>query len=262
MSPPVEEEMPGQFWKDFIAAALPTFRGTPFEQLESYVLPVWEAIVDSSLYVEQELRGVLAEIGPDLVCIDNVILFPAAVQAGCPWVRIVSCNEAEIRDPAVPPYLSGLPAGDRSEWAAFEAEERRLLAPLSERFNAFLQDRGLPPYPVATFFEPSPYLNLLLYPRPLAYAREPARARARVSAVRIHSSVTRGCSRKGTWAASATGTSAPRHLTASSMCPSSGTAGSCMPQRTIVGGGSGSGSGRCPASACRCRTCTSWPPAT
>jgi UDP:flavonoid glycosyltransferase YjiC (YdhE family) len=179
MSPPVEEEVPGQFWKDFIAAALPSFRGSSYDQLESYVLPVWDAIVDSSVYVDDELAEVLARIRPDLVCIDNVILFPAATQAGCPWVRIVSCNENEIRDPNIPPNLSGLPANDRRGWDGFEARFRELAAPLSERFNAFITARGHDPYTVGIFFEPSPYLNLLLYPRALAYPRanplDPAR---------------------------------------------------------------------------------------
>lgn len=172
MSAPVEEEVPGQFWKDFIAAALPAFRGTPYEQLATYVVPVWEAIVDSAVYVEAELAAVLEELAPDLVCIDNVILFPAAIAAGCPWVRIVSCNENEIRDAAIPPNLSGLSALDRRGWDEFEAEFERLIAPASARFNAFLAERGLPPYPTGLFFEPSPYLNLLLYPRALAYPRE------------------------------------------------------------------------------------------
>jgi MGT family glycosyltransferase len=172
MSEPVEEEVPGQFWKDFIAAALPSFRGSSLEQLETYVVPVWEAIVDSAIHVEDELAETLAAIGPDLVCIDNVILFPAAVRAGAPWVRIVSCNENEIRDPAIPPNLSGLPAGDRSGWAEFEAEFDRLIGPASERFNEFLRGKGHEPYPNGIFFEPSQHMNLLLYPRALAYPRE------------------------------------------------------------------------------------------
>jgi hypothetical protein len=30
-----------------------------------------------------------------------------------PWVRIASCNPAELRDPDVPPVFSGYPAADR-----------------------------------------------------------------------------------------------------------------------------------------------------
>jgi MGT family glycosyltransferase len=171
MSPPAEEEVPGQFWKEFIANALPAFRQSSFDQLHSYVVPVWEAIVDSAIYVEDTLAATLAGIRPDLVCIDNVILFPAAVTAGAPWVRIVSCNENEIRDEAIPPNLSGLPAGDRSGWEAFEREFDRLIRPASARFNEFLVEKAREPYPNGIFFEPSPHLNLLLFPRALAYAR-------------------------------------------------------------------------------------------
>ena len=40
--------------------------------------------------------------------------FPALVTAGVPFVRIVSCNPLEIKDPDVPPAFSGYPAADRS----------------------------------------------------------------------------------------------------------------------------------------------------
>jgi hypothetical protein len=34
---------------------------------------------------------------------DNVVAFPALPASASPWVRIASCNPAEIKDPAVPP---------------------------------------------------------------------------------------------------------------------------------------------------------------
>jgi len=168
-----------QFWKEFIASHLPHFRLTPFEQLSTYVVPVWEAVVDSAVHVERELERVLEDLRPDLVCIDNIILFPAATRAGCPWIRIISCSENEISDPDIPPHLSGCGATDRPCHEAFEAEFHRLIRSCHDRFNRFLGSVGLPPYPLGQFFETSPHMNLLLYPEPLAYRRrhplDPAR---------------------------------------------------------------------------------------
>ncbi|HXH28673.1 MAG TPA: glycosyltransferase, partial [Candidatus Polarisedimenticolia bacterium] len=173
MSEPMDQAAASQFWKDFIASHLPHFRLPPIEQLATYVVPVWEAVVDSALYVERGLRETLAGIRPDLICVDNIILFPAIKTArpGVPWVRIISCSENEIPDPDIPPHLSGCGAADRACHAAFEAEFLRLIAGCHDRFNAFLRSVGHPPYPPGQFFEASPYLNLLLYPRPLAFRR-------------------------------------------------------------------------------------------
>jgi MGT family glycosyltransferase len=171
MSEPMDAAKASQFWKDFIASHLPHFRLSPIEQLPTYVVPVWEAVVDSALYVETGLREALREIGPDLVCVDNIILFPATTRAGCPWIRIISCSENEIPDPDIPPHLSGCGESDVACREAFETEFRRLIRPCHDRFNGFLASLDLPPYPTGQFFETSPHLNLLLYPQPLAYRR-------------------------------------------------------------------------------------------
>ena len=48
-----------------------------------------------------------------------VVAFPAVLASGIPWVRIVSCNPLELKDPALPPTFSGLPSADRSGWDHF-----------------------------------------------------------------------------------------------------------------------------------------------
>ncbi len=171
MSEPMDAAAASQFWKDFIASHLPHFRLPPIEQIATYVVPVWEAVVDSAVQVDEALGGVLADIGPELICVDNIILFPAIKQVGCPWVRIVSCSENEIPDPDLPPHLSGCGEKDRACHEAFRREFARLIRPCHERFNRFLASVGHPPYPLGEFFETSPDLNLLLYPQPLAFQR-------------------------------------------------------------------------------------------
>ena len=171
MSEPMDALRASQFWKDFVQSHLPHFRLSPIEQLPTYVVPVWEAVVDSAVYVERELARALREFSPDLIAVDNIILFPAIKRAGCPWIRIISCSENEIPDPDIPPHLSGCGQDDRACREAFEAEFRRLIKPCHDRFNAFLASVDHPPYPLGQFFENSPDLNLLLYPWPLAFGR-------------------------------------------------------------------------------------------
>jgi MGT family glycosyltransferase len=171
MSGGMSDEEIAKFWANFIAEKQPHFRLSPIEQLPTYVIPVWEAIVDSAVIAEDGLNAHLQRIKPDLVAVDNVILFPAIKRAGCPWVRIISCSENEIPDPDIPPHLSGCHENDKQGFEEFESRFLDLVKPVHARFNAFLEQVGHAPYPLGQFFEASPYMNLLLYPKPLAFKR-------------------------------------------------------------------------------------------
>jgi MGT family glycosyltransferase len=171
MSGGMSDEEIAKFWANFIAEKLPHFRLSPIDQLPTYVIPVWEAIVDSAIIAEDGLNAHLQRIKPDLVAVDNVILFPAIKRAGCPWVRIISCSENEIPDPDIPPHLSGCHENDKAGFQAFEDRFLDLVKPVHARFNEFLAKIGHAPYPLGEFFEASPSMNLLLYPKPLAFKR-------------------------------------------------------------------------------------------
>ena len=171
MSEPMDEAAASQYWRDFITAHLPHFRLSPIEQLPNYVFACWDTIVDTAVYVEKELAQALDEIRPDLVCLDNVILFPAIKRAGCPWVRIVSCSENEITDPDIPPHLSGCGENDKACFEAYQTRFLEVIKPVHDRFNAFLASVGEAPYPLGQFLETSPTMNLLLYPKQLQFKR-------------------------------------------------------------------------------------------
>jgi UDP:flavonoid glycosyltransferase YjiC (YdhE family) len=145
LSEPMPPEQMAKFWEDFINGHIPNFRKSPYDQVDNYVKDCWTAIVDSAKWAQKDLPGVLAKIKPDLICVDNVILFPAIKQYGTPWVRIISCSENEIEDPKIPPHLSG--CGEK-DFACHTA------------------------YPIGQFFEASPFMNLLLYPEPVKFERE------------------------------------------------------------------------------------------
>ena len=101
LSPPSEdEEDPGQFWKDFIRETAPVFRQPTIEQLEGFIAPTFKALIDGAKYVDQRLVEIIDEVQPDVIVEDNVVSFPALMASGRPWVRIVSCNPAELRGPA------------------------------------------------------------------------------------------------------------------------------------------------------------------
>ena len=77
MSEPMPPEEMAKYWTDFINGHIPNFDLSPYEQIDNYVKECWEAIVETSIWAEKELPGVLEKIKPDVVCVDNVILFPA-----------------------------------------------------------------------------------------------------------------------------------------------------------------------------------------
>ncbi|MGH6947856.1 MAG: nucleotide disphospho-sugar-binding domain-containing protein [Kiloniellales bacterium] len=175
MSQPMAPEDMASYWSDFINGHIPNFDKSPAEQLDSYVKDCWNAIVETAIWAENDLPGVLAKVRPDIVCVDNVILFPAIKrycrENGKPWVRIISCSENEIGDPDIPPHLSGCGQNDRTCFEVFERKFNEVVGRCHQRFNAFLRDCGEEPYPLGQFFETSPYLNLLLYPQPVAFKR-------------------------------------------------------------------------------------------
>ena len=171
MSEPMPPEQMAKYWSDFINDHIPNFRKSPFDQLDNYVKDCWDAIVETAVWAEKTLPDILTELRPDLICIDNVILFPATKQHGVPWVRIISCSENEIPDPDIPPHLSGCGENDHACFTAFESRFNEVIGPIHGRFNEFLTGCGEAPYPLGQFFEPSPHLNLLLYPKAVRYAR-------------------------------------------------------------------------------------------
>ncbi len=174
MSEPMEPEEMAKYWSDFINGHIPNFKKSPYEQIDNYVKECWAAIVETSIWAEKDLPAVLAEVKPDLICVDNVILFPAIKQFGVPWVRIISCSENEIPDPDIPPHLSGCSEHDRDCFARFDSRFNEVIEPIHSRFNRFLTECDEAPYPLGQFFEASPHLNLLLYPQPVKFKRRHA----------------------------------------------------------------------------------------
>jgi UDP:flavonoid glycosyltransferase YjiC (YdhE family) len=173
---PETDEAPGQFWIDFIRDTAPIFRKPTIEQVGDFIQPTWQALIDGAKYVDARLRDIIDELAPDVVVEDNVVGFPALPASGRPWVRIASCNPAERKDPAIPPFSSGYATRDRSGWPAFLAEVERTHRDMWSDFDAFGREHGAPGLTWSDtgpdFIWESPWLNLYLYPAAADYPRE------------------------------------------------------------------------------------------
>jgi MGT family glycosyltransferase len=176
LSEPLPPEEMAKFWVDFINGHIPNFRKSPLDQIDNYVKGCWEMIVESAKWAEKDLPSVLDKVNPDVVCVDNVILFPAikryAKHHKKPWVRVISCSENEIEDPDIPPHLSGCAAADKKGHAAYRKKFNAVIKPIHDAFNKFLKSVGERKYPIGQFFEASPHMNILLYPSAVKFKRK------------------------------------------------------------------------------------------
>jgi MGT family glycosyltransferase len=170
--PPEGEQEAGQFWADFVRDTAPEFRKPTIEQLETFILPVWESLIDGAKYCEPQLRRILDSTRPDVIVEDNVVAFPALVTDRAPFVRIMSCNPLEMKDDAIPPAFSGYPLDDRSRWDAFRTEYGRSHRELWESFDAWVVDQGAQPLPDLEFIHESDVLNLSVFPDVADYRRD------------------------------------------------------------------------------------------
>lgn len=159
----------GQFWKDFIRDTAPEFRKPTIEQLDSFIKPTWQALIDGAVYCEPQLKEIIGRVQPDVVVEDNVVCFPALMTAGAPFIRIMSCNPLEVTGAALPPVFSGYPTGDRAGWDAFRKEYERTHRPMWESFSAWVVAQGAPPLPDLEFIHTSGHANLYVFPQEADY---------------------------------------------------------------------------------------------
>lgn len=167
-----QEEDAGQFWIDYIQATSPEFRKPTIDQLESFIKPTWQALIDGAMYCEPQLQEIIARVKPDVVVEDNVLCFPALMTCKKPFVRIVSCNPLEISGDNIAPAFSGYPSNDRSQWQKFRDEYRRTHFDIWSAFNSWVQSQGAPALGELQFIHESSVANLYLYPKEADYVNE------------------------------------------------------------------------------------------
>jgi MGT family glycosyltransferase len=163
------EQDAGGFWKDFIRDTAPEFRKPTVDQLDTFMRPTWQALIDGSRYCQPQLTAIIGRVRPDVIVEDNVIAFPALLTADVPYVRIVSCNPLEVPGEDIPPAYSGLPSYDRGEWAAFRTQYGRTHRDLWAQFNAWVVEKGAPSLPNLEFVHTSEHANLYVFPQEADY---------------------------------------------------------------------------------------------
>jgi MGT family glycosyltransferase len=159
----------GKFWTDFITETAPEFRKPTTEQLASFIQPTYQALIDGVKYCEPWLREIIAKHRPDVIVEDNVVLFPALVTSGAPFVRIVSCSPLEVPGPGVPPPFSGLPSADSSQWDTYRAEFDRTHRGMWADFDSWVQAQGADALPELEFMPRANAANLYVYPAEADY---------------------------------------------------------------------------------------------
>ncbi len=169
-SPPAPTPDAGQFWTDFVKETAPVFRLPTVEQLEHFVRPTWQALLDGARVAQAQLEAILDRRHPDVVVEDNVCAFPALLTCGAPFVRVVSCNPLELGGDSLPPKFSGYAVDDETDWAAFRAEYERLHRDIWSEFDEWVRACGAPGLRDLEFVHESDALNLYVYPESVDYA--------------------------------------------------------------------------------------------
>ena len=82
--PPEVEEIPGQFWKELVREMAPVFRKPTIEQLDEFLRPGMQALIDGSKYVDEKLVEIFEGLRPDAIVEDNVVAYPAIEASGGP----------------------------------------------------------------------------------------------------------------------------------------------------------------------------------
>ena len=170
--PGADEGDAGQFWTDFIAETAPEFRKSTTEQLETFVQPTYQALIDGARYCEPALKRIIEEVRPDVLVEDNVVLFPALTTSGAPFVRIVSCNPLEVPGEGVAPGLSGLPQAEPDSWGPFREQFERTHRELWESFNAWVVEQGAEPLPDLEFMPRDNAANIYVFPEEADYVAQ------------------------------------------------------------------------------------------
>src|SRR6516225_7229766 len=56
---PAGEQDAGQFWKDFIRDTAPEFRKPTIEQLDTWIKPVWQELINGARYAQPQLLDII-----------------------------------------------------------------------------------------------------------------------------------------------------------------------------------------------------------
>ena len=145
--------MPGQFWKDFIRETAPVFRKPTIEQLEAFIAPTFQALVDGARYVDDRLREIIDELAARR---DRRGQRRRASRrcrrAGARGCGSSSCNPTELQRPRRAAAVLGLPGATTAPAGRRTGTSTRArTASCTRRSATFCRERGAPPLPELEF---------------------------------------------------------------------------------------------------------------
>jgi hypothetical protein len=160
LSEPLPPEQMAKFWVDFINGHIPNFRKTPYEQIDNYVKDCWSMIVETAKWAEKDLPGVLDMVKPDVICVDNVILFPGD-QALCEAEQeALGAHHLVLgeRDRGSRHSAASLRCGCEGQEGpcAYRKHFNEVIKPIHDEFNAFLKSVGEKKYPLGPVLRGEP----------------------------------------------------------------------------------------------------------
>lgn len=164
-----EAQDAGAFWKEYIREMSPEFRKPTIDQIGSVIHGIWQGGIEASKVAESQLREVLDRVQPDVIVQDNFVMFPALTTNNAEFVRIVSCNPAELPGDRIPPAFSGLPTDAPESWTRYRGRYTEVNREIWEEFNTWVHEQGAAPLPELEFLNSGDKLNLYVYPEELDY---------------------------------------------------------------------------------------------
>ena len=177
--PAIEKPTAGDgktFWQSFVEHNAGLFAQTALSQMTNLLPLVFRAVFEAQLACEAAVQAAIDQLQPDLIILDSYVSTPPVVNSSrdIPWVWMFSASpQAMFLDPKLPPFYTGLPLGDTSQWREHEQATTKALGPLRTLISEHSVRSGGQPMPAGRLFhEYSPFLNLYMSPLELQYSRE------------------------------------------------------------------------------------------
>ncbi|KAF7491826.1 putative UDP-glucosyltransferase YojK [Sarcoptes scabiei] len=119
----------------------------------------------------QEISDLIAKEKPDLIIIDNFLVYPCVAFGKIPWATLISSGPLCLfNSPELPPFMSGYPTNDRTGWKEFrEKLESTSFARMRKLQDDLNQTFGYPCTKERGFIQKSPFMNIYGYPDELDY---------------------------------------------------------------------------------------------
>lgn len=160
-----------EFWQSFLEKNADRFAEPPLEQVEKLMPEIFTVMFEMQKTLEAPYQAAIDDIKPDIIIHDGYVCFPTVVnQSTIPWVWLFSASpQAMLLDARIPPYYTGLPLADSSEWVKYTEKTNKAMASVQKAISDHNVARGGEPLPAHRVHPLSKHLNLYMSPKELRY---------------------------------------------------------------------------------------------